>query len=131
MSPNIIQIAYKEGVFQFDNNAYELGKTLNVGINPIMKIDKEAENLLTLQITVDYQCEGKPIMKYGGLAMYKVDGLGKLLINKDFKINMWTEATMFFRGIICEKLRGSAIERFFLPNIPADKIQDIPLQGMN
>ncbi len=128
MKPEIFQIAYKEGVFQFDNNAYEVGKTLGVGMNPIMKIGNDTEDLITLQITVDYQCEGRTVMRYGGLAMYAVTHLSERLEDKDFKVKIWTEAVMFFRGVICEKLKGSEIERFFLPNIPEDTILEIPLQ---
>ncbi len=97
MKQEFIQIAYKEGVFQFDNNAYEYGKTLGVGINPVMKIDKDNDGFLTLQLTVDYQSDDKFVMKYGRLVMYKVENLAERPEDKDFRVKIWTEAIMFFR----------------------------------
>lgn len=128
MVQEIKQIAYKEGIFQFDSNAFQKDKTIGVGFNPVMKIDKMSEDLLSLQLTVDYECEGKKVMKYGGVAMFKVDGLKKILTSDDFKVRIWSEGMMFFRGVVCEKLRGTDIERFLLPQIPQDKIIEIPIQ---
>lgn len=127
MIQDIIQIAYREGIFQFDNNAFQRDKTIGIGMNPVMKIDRTSEDLLSLQLTVDYECEGRKVMKYGGVAMFKVDGLRSLLSSNDFKTRIWLEVMMFFRGIVCEKLRGTEIERFLLPQIPNDKIPEIPI----
>ena len=128
MVQDITQIAYKEGIFQFDSNAFQKNKTIGVGLNPIMKIDEKSEDLLSLQLTVDYECEGKKVMKYGGVVMFKIDGLKNKLSSDDFKFLIWSEGMMFFRGIVCEKLRGTDIERFLLPQIPHDKIMEIPIQ---
>lgn len=127
MIRDIIQIAYREGIFQFDNNAFQMDKTIGIGMNPVMKIDKASEDLLSLQLTVDYECEGRKVMKYGGVAMFKVDGLRDILSSDDFKTSIWSEGMMFFRGIICEKLKGTEVERFLLPQIPSDKISEIPI----
>lgn len=127
MVQDIKQIAYREGIFQLDSNAFQKDKTIGVGLNPVMKIDRMSEDLLSLQLTVDYECEGKKVMKYGGVAMFKVEGLKNRLSSEDFKVNIWSEGMMFFRGIVCEKLRGTEIERFLLPHIPNDKIIDIPI----
>ena len=128
MVQDVIQVAYREGVFQFDSNAFQKDKTIGVGLNPIMKTDRMSEDLISLQLTVDYECEGRKVMRYGGVAMFKVDGLKELLSSEDFKIFIWSEGMMFFRGIVCEKLKGTEIERLLLPKIPHDKILDIPIQ---
>ncbi|MDE6854921.1 MAG: hypothetical protein K2J34_00445 [Muribaculaceae bacterium] len=128
MVQNFVQVAYREGVFQFDSNAFQKDKTIGVGLNPIMKTDSMSEDLLSLQLTVDYECEGRKVMKYGGVAMFKVDGLKDSLNTEEFKIFIWSQVMMFFRGIVCEKLRGTEIERLLLPNIPHDKILEIPIQ---
>ena len=127
MFQDVIQIAYKEVIFQFDSNAFQNDKAISVGLNPIMKTDRLSEDLLSLQLTVDYDCEGKKVMKYGGVAMFKVSDLRELLSSEDFKIFIWSEGMMFFRGIVCE-LRGTEIERLLLPKIPHDKILDVPIK---
>lgn len=128
MVQDVIQVAYREGLFQFDSNAFQEDKTIGVGLNPIMKIDRMSDNLLSLQLTADYECEGRKVMRYGGVAMFKVEDLKDKLSSEDFKVFIWSEGMMFFRGIVCEKLRGTEIERLLLPKIPRDKILDIPIQ---
>lgn len=128
MDYNFSQIAYSEGVFELDRNAFKAGFNVGVGMNPVIKMDKDNDELVSLQLTVDYDCDGKKIMKYGGIAMFKVENLTESLDSIEFKMQIWSEAIMFFRGVVCEKLRGSEIERFLLPKIPNDKIADIPIQ---
>ena len=128
---NIEQISYIEGVFQFDNNVYEAGKALSVTMTPIMKTGAGDDNILSLQLTVKYMLGEKTVMKYGGVTLYHIKDCKKILENKEesksLRIIVWSQALLFFRGIICEKLRGTDIERFFLPLMPPEELANIEL----
>lgn len=132
MTYNINQLSYQEGVFQFDNDIYKSGQNVSVSINPVMRIAEDSDAFLVLQLTVTYSMEEEIIMKYGGLAIYMVDGLKDLIANDSsfngFKVVIWEQALQFFRGIICEKLRGTPIEHVFLPMLRREDIITIKLE---
>ena len=132
MAYRITQLSYQEGIFQFDNSIYESGKPVSVSMLPIMRCSEEKDNIIVLQLTVLYKKGEETIMKYGGIVIYMVDSLKDLTkdeaLLKDFKVNIWSEALLFFRGVICEKLRGTAIDNVFLPILRTEDIVSIKIE---
>lgn len=135
MSYCITQLSYKEGLFNFDNGIYRSGSSISVSITPIMRLSKEKDNILILQLTASYCMGEKVIMKYGGLVIYMVDNLREMIndttIFDDFKIYIWQLTMQFFRGIICEKLKGTSLDTVFLPILEKNDIKSIKIEEIN
>lgn len=97
-----------------------------------MRTSEEKDTFLILQLTVSYSIGEEIIMKYGGLVIYLVNGLKDLLKDKtlfnNFKVDIWEQALQFFRGIICEKLRGTSIDNVFLPLLTKENIVSINVE---
>lgn len=126
------QIAYKEVLFNFDNNAFKTGALVSVKMTPLMKGVDFDDNAIALQLTVEYHTDERPILKYAGMALFLAKGWKDINPEseefKDFKLQIWTQTLGFFRGIVCEKVKGTEIEMFFLPQMPAANINGIPLK---
>ncbi len=133
MAHEITQLSYKEGVFQYNGNRYATDKPVEVVIAPVMRADRENDDLLFLQITATYRSGESTFMKYGGVVVYKVDKWKELEKEKDaldyLKMGIWTQALLFFRGVLCEKLKGTPAANIFLPILPAEKIKEVTLQN--
>lgn len=134
MSTKYNVIGYLEGEFQFDSGSYTEGSTIAVSLAPVMKLDKRDSNRLSLQMTVVYKMDDRVLMKYGGVVSYAVDGLKGLLEEKEvfdyLKLNIWNQTISFFRGIVCEKLRGTVIDCLFLPSLSSEQISEIPFTSV-
>ena len=90
------------------------------------------DNTISLQLTLEYLTDDKTILKYAGVALFMADGWKDVDREseefKDFKLQIWTQTLGFFRGIVCEKVKGTEIERFFLPQMPVADIVAIPMK---
>ncbi|MDE6793661.1 MAG: hypothetical protein K2J48_11335 [Muribaculaceae bacterium] len=99
---------------------------------PLMKTVDANDDVIALQLTVGYEAKDTEILKYGGIALFFAKGWKEFISDEDkfnqFKVNIWTQALGFFRGIICEKVRGTLIEPFFIPQMPDKDIIPIPLK---
>lgn len=134
MAKQFFQIAYKEVLFNFDNNAFNAGSAISVKMAPLMKFEaiNDNDNTISLQLTLEYLTDDKTILKYAGVALFMADGWKDVDREseefKDFKLQIWTQTLGFFRGIVCEKVKGTEIERFFLPQMPVADIVAIPMK---
>lgn len=132
MAIQFAQIAYKEVLFNFDNNTFKTGASVSVKMTPLMKGADFDDDAIVLQLTVEYHIEERPILKYAGVTLFLANEWRNITPEseefKDFKLQIWTQALGFFRGIVCEKVKGTEIERFFLPQMPASAIDGIPFK---
>ena len=132
MAMKLSQIAYKEVRFNFNNNAFKAGSPVSVKMTPLMNRVAKNDKFVSLQLTLEYLINDKTILKYAGVALFMADGWKDLDPEgeefRDFKLHIWTQTLGFFRGIVCEKVKGTEIERFFLPQLPDDDIINIPLK---
>lgn len=132
MTISFSQIAYKEVLFNFDNNTFKSESAISVKMFPLMKEVDVDDNVIALQLTVEYHTGDQQILKYAGIALFLAKGWKEIAIDSDefkkFKLQIWTQALGFFRGIICEKVRGTEIERFFIPGMPDKDIDGIPMK---
>lgn len=131
MKYDIKLAAYSEGEFMQDNAILSSESKIEIRISPKMRESNDGEDYLVLQLTAIYRSEEKEIMRYGGVAVYHLDRLSSYRSNhnamKEIKQEMWNQAMGFFRGIICEKLRGTSLGSFFLPSLPEDTIESIEI----
>lgn len=132
MSIKFTQISYQEVIFNFDNSVLKPGESVGVKMIPIIKSVEDNEEMIALQLTVEYETNKTPILKYAGITLYLAEGWKKIVEDEqlfnEFKIKIWTQALGFFRGVICEKVRGTNMERFFIPQMPDKNIESIPLK---
>lgn len=124
-------VSYKEGVFKFESSDFQRGEKVNAKMSAVMRKDNADRNFIVLQLTAVYEAAGKEIMKYGGLLAFLSVGWQDLDENseefREFKLGVWRQTQWFFRGVICEKLRGTELETYFLPQMPDEEILAIQL----
>ncbi|MDE6866565.1 MAG: hypothetical protein K2J23_04140 [Muribaculaceae bacterium] len=132
MKYDIKLVAYNEGEFMQDSGSLSSESTIEVSINPRMRESGDGDDFLVMQLTVIYRSDKKEIMRYGGVAVYHLEKLSSYkndtLAMSEIKQEMWGQALGFFRGIICEKLRGTDLGFLFLPYMPEEEIEKIEIQ---
>lgn len=126
------QISYKEILFTFENNIFKTGDPISVKMAPVMKVVDKKKNIVALQLTVEYYTGEKAILKYAGIVLFMAKDW-KTIINEEevfneFKLQLWSQTLGFFRGIICEKVKGTDIENFFLPQMPDADLMKIKVK---
>ncbi len=126
------QISYKEVLFTFENNIFKTGDSISVKMAPVMKVVDEEKNLVALQLTVEYHTGDKTILKYAGIALFLAKDWKTIIHEEEafneFKLQIWSQTLGFFRGVICEKVKGTDMENFFLPQMPDVDIKKISLK---
>lgn len=132
MSIQFNQISYQEVFFNFNNNVLKEGEGVGVKMTPIMRAVDNKEEVIALQLTVEFDVNNSTILKYAGIALFLAKGWKELVTDEaqfnEFKIQIWTQALGFFRGVVCEKVRGTIMDRFFIPQMPHKNIENIPLK---
>lgn len=132
MKYNVQLVAYSEGEFMQDSGALSPDSKIEARIIPKMRESNDGENYLVLQLTVIYRSDEHDVMRYGGVAVYELKDLPSYEYDSsamlDIKREMWGQALGFFRGIICEKLRGTYLGSFFLPFLPEEDIEKIVIK---
>lgn len=128
----LTQIRYKELLFNFENSVKGSEDTLSVNMMPRMESVEENDDVLALILSVRYQLGEKDVLKYGGVVLFLAEGWKKLKEKEEyfnqFKVEIWNQALGFFRGVLAEKLKGSLLEQMFLPQMPEEDIEGIPLK---
>lgn len=123
------QIGYTEGITYIDLNGEKFGNKIEIEIYPKV-LETDDNERLPLQLTVRYlnPTNGKKLFEYGGIAFFETKvapGSSYDWLEDSSKRELWINALGFFRGIICEKLRGTGLERFMLPQMSDEDIYKI------
>lgn len=125
----LTQIGYNDGITYIDINPEDTDNKIAIEIYPKLLESDSSEDVVPLQLTVRYlnPATGKKLFEYGGIALFETNGKRTLADDNggSFKRDLWTNALSFFRGIICEKLRGTGLERFLLPQMSDEDIDKI------
>lgn len=131
MDTPITLLTYKENYFTFDNDTFQPGSAVSVSMGPYMTEIEQNQDMIGLQLALEYSFNGKPVIKYSGQTLFLAEGWQKYKENPEdlnrFKILIWTQAFGFFRGILCEKVRGTDLERFYLPQMPSEEIAKVSI----
>ena len=124
------QIGYNDGITYIDINPDDIQGKIAIEIYPKLLETDPADDVLPLQLTVRYSnpATGKKLFEYVGIALFKATyGRGSASEEHErcLKRDVWTNALGFFRGIICEKLKGTGLEKFLLPQMSDEEIYNI------
>lgn len=125
-------LTYKEGVYSIINITEFPRDGITINVSPKMKYDIDGVNNVVLQLTVYVNDKDDHLVKYGGIAVYEVNSLSNIVKDEEqieiLKSYIWKDAISFFRGILCEKLRGTIFSNIFLPEMPEDALQNLKFE---
>lgn len=124
------QIGYNEGITYIDINPGDIDNKVAIEIYPKLLESDPSQDVLPLQLTVRYSntTTHKKLFEYGGIALFATSYDKECVSDvqkRIYKRDLWISALGFFRGIICEKLRGTGLEKFLLPQMSDEEIDNI------
>ena len=127
---NFVQIGYNEGMFSLNLSGVEVTNRITMTLQPKVRTSDE-KDILALQLSVIYSQpdDDKTLAEYGGIAVFRVLDLQQICSDKemtlDFKRNFLSVGLSFFRGIVWEKLKGTGLERFLLPQMSEKNMMEV------
>lgn len=128
---NFVQIGYNEGIFSLNLGGIEVINKIIMTLQPKVRASEDEKDVLALQLSVVYSQpdNDKTLAEYGGIAIFRVSDLLQIYSEKettlDFKRNFLSMGLGFFRGIIWEKLKGTGLERFLLPQMSEEEMMEV------
>ena len=121
-------VLYNEGRFLLSKETEKMTKDtmLNVNIAPVLKY-RDDDDVVGALLNIDYSLEGKSVMFIGMVVSIHAENIHELLKEPDEnKVKqelkpIWDLALGVARGVLIEKLKGTALESHYLPVVDLDK----------
>lgn len=121
-------VLYNEGRFLLSKETEKMTKDtmLNVNIAPVLKY-RDDDDVVGALLNIDYSLEKKSVMFIGMVVSIHAENIHELLEDPDEnKVKqelkpIWDLALGVARGVLIEKLKGTALESHYLPVVDLDK----------
>lgn len=121
-------VLYNEGRFILSKETEKMNKDtmLNVNIAPVLKY-RDDDDVVGALLNIDYSLDDKSVMFIGIVVSIYAENIHELFKDPDEnKVKqelkpIWELALGVARGVLIEKLKGTALESHYLPIVDLDK----------
>ena len=121
-------VLYNEGRFILSKETEKMTKDtiLNVNIAPVLKY-RDDDDVVGALLNIDFSLDSKSVMFIGMVVSIHAENIHELLKDTDEKKvklglkPIWNLALGVARGVLIEKLKGTALESHYLPVVDLDK----------